>query len=153
MEKGTYYSLVYWLFIIVTLLSYIFCIYSFINWFMSVNKVILVGNLVHDPRIVEFQNGGKNAQFALATNKKVVNNNNSTTEYVEYHNIVIPSKGLATVAEQYLKKGDKVYLEGELRTRKYEKDGITRSITEIYCNHLEMLSARKEPATNEHIPF
>lgn len=121
---------------------------------MSVNKAILVGNLVHDPRIVEFQNGGKNAQFALATNKKVVNNdNNSTTEYVEYHNIVIPSKGLATIAEQYLKKGDKVYLEGELRTRKYEKDGITRSITEIYCNHLEMLPARKEQATNEHIPF
>ena len=80
---------------------------------MSVNKVILVGNLVHDPRIVEFQNGGKNAQFALATNKKVVNNeNNSTTEYVEYHNIVIPSKGLATIAEQYLKKGDKVQLVG-----------------------------------------
>lgn len=112
---------------------------------MSVNKVILLGNLCQDPKIKTFDNGGKVAQFSLATNKRGfrTKDGRDIPESTEYHNIVINQKGLAEVAEKYLHKGDKLYLEGELRTRQYEDNaGAKHHITEIYVSTILMLSPK-----------
>ena len=112
---------------------------------MSVNKVTLLGNLCHDPSVKTFESGQKVAQFSLATNKKGYTLQNGTTvpEQTEFHNIVVWGK-LAEVAEKYLKKGDKLYLEGELRTRSYDdkNGGAKRYITEIYVSTFEMLTPK-----------
>ena len=112
---------------------------------MSVNKVTLLGNLCHDPIVKAFESGQKVAQFSLATNKKGYTLQNGTTvpEQTEFHNIVVWGK-LAEVAEKYLKKGDKLYLEGELRTRSYDdkNGGAKRYITEIYVSTFEMLTSK-----------
>lgn len=116
---------------------------------MSVNKVILMGNVGKDPQITQFENGGVVAQFTLATTKKgfTTKNGNQIPERTEWHNIVLPN-GLAKVAEQYVKKGDKLYIEGELRTRSYEdNNGVKRYITEVYATNMEMLNPKKEGQT------
>lgn len=113
---------------------------------MSVNKVILMGNLGKDPEITKFENGGVVAQFTLATTKKgfKTKDGREIPERTEWHNIVL-SNGLAKVAEQYVKKGDKLYIEGELRTRSYEdNNGIKRYITEVYASNMEMLTSKRE---------
>src|SRR5688572_29970687 len=99
----------------------------------SVNKVILVGNLGRDPEIRRTQDGRPIAQLSVATSE---NWRDKTTgerkEKTEWHRVVIFSEGLAKVAEQYLKKGAKVYIEGALQTRKWtDKDGIEKYSTEI----------------------
>ena len=112
---------------------------------MSVNKVTLLGNVCHEPKIKAFDNGGKVAQFSLATNKRAfkTKDGREIPEQTEFHNIVINKKGLAEVAEKYVKKGDKLYIEGELRTRKYaDANGAERYITEVYVNEMEMLSSK-----------
>ena len=112
---------------------------------MSVNKVTLLGNICHDPQIKSFDNGGKVAQFSLATNKRAfkTKDGREVPERTEFHNVVINQKGLAEVAEKYLHKGDKLYLEGELRTRQYEDNaGAKHYITEIYVATMEMLTPK-----------
>jgi len=99
----------------------------------SVNKVILVGNLGKDPEVRRLQNGNPVVNLSVATSE---NWRDKTTgerkEKTEWHRVVIFSEGLAKVAEQYLKKGSKVYLEGQLQTRKWtDKDGIEKYSTEI----------------------
>jgi single-strand DNA-binding protein len=99
----------------------------------SVNKVILVGNLGKDPESRSFQNGGKVVSFPVATSE---NWKDRTTgerkEKTEWHNVSIFSEGLARVAEQYLKKGSKVYLEGQLETRKWQdQSGNDRYSTDV----------------------
>jgi single-strand DNA-binding protein len=99
----------------------------------SVNKVILVGNLGKDPESRTFQNGGKVVSFSVATSE---NWKDRTTgerkEKTEWHNVSIFSEGLARVAEQYLKKGSKVYLEGQLETRKWQdQSGNDRYSTDV----------------------
>jgi single-strand DNA-binding protein len=99
----------------------------------SVNKVILVGNLGKDPESRSFQNGGKVVSFTVATSE---NWKDRTTgdrkEKTEWHNVSIFSEGLARVAEQYLKKGSKVYLEGQLETRKWQdQSGNDRYTTDV----------------------
>ena len=99
----------------------------------SVNKVILVGNLGKDPESRTFQNGGKVVSFPVATSE---NWKDRTTgerkEKTEWHNVSIFSEGLARVAEQYLKKGSKVYLEGQLETRKWQdQSGNDRYSTDV----------------------
>ncbi|WP_448586782.1 single-stranded DNA-binding protein [Thermaurantiacus sp.] len=100
----------------------------------SVNKVILVGNLGADPEVKSFASGGRIANLRLATSESW---NDRTTgqrqERTEWHNIVIDNENLVRVAEQYLRKGSKVYIEGQLRTRKWQdRDGNDRYTTEVY---------------------
>jgi single-strand DNA-binding protein len=99
----------------------------------SVNKVILVGNLGKDPESRSFQNGGKVVSFSVATSESWKDKNSGDRkDKTEWHNVSIFSEGLGRVAEQYLKKGSKVYLEGQLETRKWQdKDGNDRYTTEV----------------------
>jgi single-strand DNA-binding protein len=99
----------------------------------SVNKVILVGNLGKDPESRSFQNGGKVVSFSVATSENWKDRaSGERKEKTEWHNVSIFSEGLARVAEQYLKKGSKVYLEGQLETRKWQdKDGNDRYTTDV----------------------
>jgi len=115
---------------------------------MSVNKLTLLGNLTADPLIKLFDNGGKIAQFAVATSDKAFKtaDGKEIPERTEYHNIIVRNK-LAEIAEKYLRKGNKVYLEGTLRYRKYQDaEGKDRWVTEIHCTTFEMLTQR--PAAN-----
>ena len=110
---------------------------------MSINKVILLGNLATDPTVREFDGGGKIASFRLATSERgyTTQSGQEVPERTEFHNIVIRRSGLAGVADKYLHKGDKVYIEGILRYRKYtDKDNVERWVTEINVEAIEMLS-------------
>ena len=113
----------------------------------SVNKVILVGNLGRDPEVRHSQAGAKIVNFSLATSETWKDKNTGERrEKTEWHRVVIFSEGLARIAESYLRKGSKVYIEGSLQTREYEKDGIKRYSTEIvlqgFNSTLTMLDTR-----------
>ena len=99
----------------------------------SVNKVILIGNLGADPEIKSFQNGGKIANIRIATSEQWKDRmTGERKERTEWHNVVINGDGLVGVVERYLKKGSKVYIEGSLRTRKWQdQSGNDRYTTEI----------------------
>ena len=114
----------------------------------SVNKVILVGNLGQDPEIRTFQNGGKIANLRIATSEQWKDRNSGERrERTEWHTVVIHSEPLVRVAEQYLKKGSKVYIEGQLETRKWQdQSGADRYSTEValrpFRSELTMLEGR-----------
>lgn len=117
---------------------------------MSVNKVILLGNVCEDPRIKVFNNGGKVAQFTLATNRRAykAKDGKEIPEKAEFHNLVVSAPGLVDVAEKYVKRGNKLYVEGELRNRTYEDgDGVKRFITEIVVHSFELLTPKAESKT------
>ena len=120
----------------------------------GINKVILVGHLGKDPEVRTFENSfdpnkpNKVAKFSLATTETIRNKDGQKTDYTEWHNIVL-RRGLADVAEKYLRKGQLVYLEGKIKTRNYEKDGQTRYITEIECDNMTMLGGKKEGSAIE----
>ena len=99
----------------------------------SVNKVILIGNLGADPEIKSFQNGGKIANIRIATSEQWKDRmTGEGKERTEWHNVVINGEGLVGVVERFLKKGSKVYIEGSLRTRKWQdRDGNDRYTTEV----------------------
>ena len=99
----------------------------------SVNKVILIGNLGKDPEVRSFQNGGKVVSFSVATSESWNDRSSGERkEKTEWHNVSIFSEGLARVAEQYLRKGSKVYLEGQLETRKWQdQSGNDRYSTDV----------------------
>lgn len=99
----------------------------------SVNKVILIGNLGADPEIKSFQNGGKIANIRIATSEQWKDRmTGERKERTEWHNVVINGEGLVGVVERFLKKGSKVYIEGSLRTRKWQdRDGNDRYTTEV----------------------
>lgn len=99
----------------------------------SVNKVILIGNLGADPEIKSFQNGGKIANIRIATSEQWKDRmTGERKERTEWHNVVINGDGLVGVVERYLKKGSKVYIEGSLRTRKWQdRDGNDKYTTEV----------------------
>lgn len=99
----------------------------------SVNKVILVGNLGADPEVKSFQNGGRIANLRIATSENWKDKNTGEKkERTEWHTVVLNSDGLVGVAERYLKKGSKVYIEGQLRTRKWQdQSGNDRYSTEV----------------------
>lgn len=99
----------------------------------SINKVILVGNLGADPEVRKFQNGGQVCNLRIATSENWKDKNTGERrEKTEWHTVAIFSDGLARVAEQYLRKGSKVYLEGQLETRKWQdQSGNDRYSTEI----------------------
>lgn len=99
----------------------------------SVNKVILIGNLGADPEIKSFQNGGKIANLRIATSEQWKDRmSGERKERTEWHSVVINGDGLVGVVERFLKKGSKVYIEGNLRTRKWQdRDGNDRYTTEV----------------------
>jgi single-strand DNA-binding protein len=99
----------------------------------SVNKVILVGNLGADPEVKSFQNGGKVCNIRIATSESWKDKNTGEKqERTEWHTVAIFGDGLAGVAERFLRKGSKIYIEGALRTRKWQdKDGNDRYSTEV----------------------
>ena len=94
------------------------------------NKTMLIGNLGKDVSVRDLSNGGRVANFSIATSKKYKQNGEQVTK-TQWHNIVIWNDHLVGIAERYLKKGSKVYVEGELEHRQYESDGATKYITEV----------------------
>lgn len=117
----------------------------------GVNKVILIGNLGKDPEIQNFDKGVKKAAFSLATSETYRNREGQEIEQTEWHNIIL-WRGLAEVAEKYLKKGSQVYIEGRIRSRSYEKDGQKRFITEIEGETLNMLGNRSNSEQSSYTP-
>lgn len=105
----------------------------------GLNKVTLIGRLGRDPEIKYFDSGAAKANFPLATSESYTNKEGQRVENTEWHNIVF-WRGLAEIAEKYLKKGAQVYVEGKLRTRSWDdQDGNKKYITEIEGNNLIML--------------
>ena len=119
----------------------------------GVNKVILVGRLGKDPEVRHLESGASVANFTMATSE---NYKGRTTgekkEITEWHNVVL-WRGLADVASKYLHKGDMVYIEGKLRTRSWEKEGVTRYTTEVVGDNMTMLSPKSSGGGNpEYAP-
>lgn len=114
----------------------------------GVNKVILVGNLGKDPEVRHLEGGNSVANFTLATNEYYKDKQGVRVERTEWHNISA-WRGLAELAEKYLKKGAQVYVEGKLRTRQYQdKDQQTRYITEIIAEEISLLGGRPGGGSN-----
>lgn len=108
----------------------------------GVNKVILVGRLGKDPEVRNLENGAVVANFTLATSESYKDKTTGDKkEITEWHNVVL-WRGLAEVSQKYLHKGDMVYIEGKLRTRSWEKEGVTRYTTEVIGDNMTMLSPR-----------
>ena len=114
----------------------------------SVNKVILIGNLGRDPEVRSFQNGGKVCNLRIATSETWKDRNTGERrEKTEWHSVAIFQEGLVRIAEQYLKKGSKVYIEGQLQTRKWQdQSGQDKYSTEVvlqgFGGTLTMLDGR-----------
>jgi len=105
----------------------------------GVNKVILVGRLGKDPEVRHLENGATVANFSMATSETYKDRNTGEKrETTEWHNVVL-WRGLAEVVEKYVKKGDMIYIEGKLKTRSWEKDGVTRYTTEVVGDNMTML--------------
>ena len=121
----------------------------------SLNKVLLIGRLGADPEIKQMVNGKSVARLSLATsNTWKDKNTGEKKEKTEWHRIVIFNEGLVRIAEQYLKKGSKVFLEGQLQTRKWEdKDGIEKYTTEVvlqnFNGNLTMLGGRNDNSSGD----
>ncbi len=128
---------------------------------MSVNKVILIGHVGKDPDVKHFDGGASVASFSLATTERgyTAANGTQVPDRTEWHNIVV-WRGLAKIAEQYVRKGGLVYIEGKIRTRSYDdKNNIKRYVTEIYADSLELLGRKKgdesgpsQPSYTEQAP-
>ena len=114
----------------------------------GVNKVILIGNLGKDPEVRYLDSGVAVANFSLATTESYKNKEGERVSQTEWHNVVL-WRGLAEVAEKWLKKGSSVYIEGKIRNRKWEdKDGNTRYTTEILADNMTMLG-KKDASSSE----
>ena len=117
---------------------------------MSLNKVLLIGNVGKDPEVRYVSDNLAVANFSVATTKKgyKTNDGKEVPDKTEWHTIVC-WRGLAKLAEQYIKKGTQVYVEGELQTRSWEKDGVTRYTTEILANEIQLLGRKGENSTSD----
>lgn len=105
----------------------------------GVNKVIILGNLGVDPEVRTLESGVKVCRLSIATSESYTNKSGDRVEQTEWHSVTL-WRGMAEVAEKYLRKGNKVFIEGKLRTRSYkDKDGIEKYITEIVADNMEML--------------
>ena len=125
----------------------------------GVNKVILIGNLGKDPEVRYLDNGVAVANMSIATTENYKNKEGDRVSQTEWHDVVL-WRGLAEIAEKYLKKGSSVYIEGKIRTNKWvDKDGNTRYKIEILADKLNMLgrSGNSEdnntPSTEDDLPF
>ena len=111
---------------------------------MSVNKAILIGNVGKDPDVRYLDSGVAVATFSLATTERgyTLQNGTQVPDRTEWHNIVL-WRGLAQTAEKYVRKGDKLYIEGKIKSRSYDdQNGIKRTIVEIFADNMEMLTPR-----------
>jgi len=109
----------------------------------GINKVTLIGNLGKDPEVQTFDTY-KKATFSLATTEYSRDKEGNEVQHTEWHNIVM-WRGLAEIAEQYLRKGNQVYIEGKIRTRSFDaKDGTKKYITEIQADNLVLLGGKRE---------
>lgn len=110
------------------------------------NKVFLKGNVGQDPRITNFENGGKVAQFSLATTERgyKTKDGKEIPEMTDWHNIVVKHPGLVGVVQEYVKKGTPLLIVGKIRTRDYQDNaGQTRYVTEIIVEEMELLGSKK----------
>ena len=122
---------------------------------MSINRTVIFGNVANDPEVRDV-NGVKVASFRVATSEKYTDRNGEKHENTEWHSCVA-WRNLADLAEKFVHKGDKLYVEGKLKTRKYtDKNGVERSITEIFAEKLEFTSkgvAASAPADDDMPDF
>lgn len=124
------------------------CLNNNLEIMSGVNKVILLGNLGKDPEVRYLDNGVAVANFSLATTENYKNKQGERVSQTEWHNVVF-WRGLAEVAEKYLKKGDSIYLEGKIRTRKWEdKEGNTRYSTEVLADNMTMLGKKNSQVSD-----
>ena len=114
----------------------------------SLNRATLIGNLGQDPELKTTPQGSSVCTISIATSEKYKDKNGEWQESTDWHRVVLWDK-LADIAKEYLRKGSKVFIEGRIKTRSYEKDNETKYITEIVGNHLIMLSP-KEQSDVEH---
>ena len=120
---------------------------------MSVNKVILVGNVGKDPDVRHLDSGVSVANFPLATSESYVAKNGDKVTTTEWHNIVL-WRGLADVADKYVTKGKQIYIEGRIRTRNYnDKEGNKRYITEIYGDVMQLLGKRDDTQSSSQSEY
>ncbi len=112
---------------------------------MSINKVILVGNVGQDPEVRYIETDLPVANFSVATTERgyKTQSGKEIPDRTEWHNIVV-WRGLAKLAENYIRKGTQLYIEGKIRTRSWEKDGVKRYTTEIYADTIQLLGKRTE---------
>lgn len=111
---------------------------------MSVNKVMLIGNVGQEPKITYYDGGNCVAQLSLATTEKgyTLQNGTQIPDRTEWHNLIFRNR-LGEIVEKYVHKGDKLYVEGKIRTRSYDDPaGIKRYVTEIFVDNMEMLSPK-----------
>lgn len=110
----------------------------------SLNKVMLIGNLGKDPEVRTFEGGNMLARFPLATSESYTSRQtNEKVTQTEWHNVVC-RRGLAEIAEKYLHKGDKVYIEGRIKTRSWEANGEKKYSTEIHADTMTMLGSPRD---------
>lgn len=118
----------------------------------SLNKVMLIGNLGKDPELKVFEGGNSLARFPIATSESYTNREGQKVELTEWHTIIL-RRGLAEVADKYLKKGDKVFIEGKIRTRSWkDSSGEQKYVTEIQADNMTMLGGSRDSgggATNQ----
>ena len=114
----------------------------------GVNKVILVGHLGKDPEVRHLDSGVAVANFSLATTESYTNKQGERVNQTEWHNIVL-WRGLADVAEKYLKKGNPVYIEGKIHNKKWEdKDGVTKYSVDIIADKMTMLGSKQDKSSS-----
>ena len=112
----------------------------------GINKAIIVGRVGQDPKITDFTNGNKCAQFSVATTERgfTTRDGREVPEKTEWHNIVCYGN-LAQVIQNYVRKGSSIYIEGKIRTRKFEdQNHVERYVTEIYADELQLLDKKQE---------
>lgn len=136
---------------------------------MSINRVTLIGNVGKDPEVKHLENNLTVANFSLATTEKgyTTKGGKEIPDRTDWHTIVVWG-GLAKVIEKYVKKGSPIYVEGKIRYRNYEKDGVKHWLTEIYCDAIDLLGSRNtdnktdaqadmirntEPEPTDDLPF
>ena len=111
-----------------------------------INKVILVGNVGQDPEVRALENGVKVARVRLATTERMFNRQtNESTEHTEWHTVTL-WRGLAEVVDKYVRKGSQIYVEGRLRSRDWEKDGVKHYAVEVVADDMKLLGRRPEGA-------
>lgn len=119
---------------------------------MSLNKVMIIGNAGKDPEVVAFQDGSRMAKLTLAATEKYTDRNGQRQQQTEWFNIVVNGKSV-DIAEKYVRKGTQLYVEGKLRTRKYQtQDGSERYVTEVLCQSLQLLGSAPQNQQQQAAP-
>lgn len=118
----------------------------------GLNKVMLIGNVGADPEVRNLESGVTVATVRLATNESYTNKDGNKIEKVEWHRVNF-WRGLAQVVEKYVKKGDPIYVEGRIRNRSYEQDGVTKYTTEIEAENMVMLGSKGGQGSTENTNY